>query len=121
MPNIDRHLAEDIGVGLSGPGRSEPVSGIRPSFPTLTSEVGALPNEPEDDAVFRCFGCSARVLAVCVPPAALSRVWLEPKHAYVLGLLDGATAICDVLDASALPRFETLCALEELVMLAVVA
>jgi hypothetical protein len=98
----------------------DPVSGIRRSFPTLTNEVGVLPDEPEEDVVFRCFGCAARVLRVSLSPAAVEALHLEPRHRYVLGLLDGETAICDVLDRSTLARRDTLYVLEELVILDVV-
>jgi hypothetical protein len=103
-------------------GDANPISGVRPSIPTITNEVGALPNEPEDDAIFRRFGCAARVLQLQVSHESLARFHLEPRQTYVLGLLegDGQKAICDVLDESVLPRFDTLCALEDLVTLEIV-
>jgi len=95
-------------------------SGIRPSFPTLTNEVGALPNEPEEDTLLRRFGCGARVLEVCASSELVTSLGLEPRHAYVLSLLDGKTAICDVLDMSALPRKDTLHVLDYLLGLSIV-
>jgi hypothetical protein len=98
---------------------SEPDSCVRPSLPTLSNEVGALPNEPEEDTLLRCFGCGARVLRLTVPREELATRPLDARHEHVLRLVDGNASIYDVLDWSELPRLETLRALEELVTLEV--
>ena len=99
---------------------NDPPSGIRPSFPTLNREVGALPNEPEADALLRVLGGGDRELRVHVPVGMLQRYDLTPRHGYLLGILDGVTSLTEVLDISTLPRVSTLRALEDLVFLGVI-
>jgi hypothetical protein len=107
-------------LALAHEAAHDPISGIRRSCPTLSNEVGPLPNEPEEDALYRCFGCGARVLSPIVPVGSLEGFHLETRHLHVLGLMDGETAICELLEKSDLPRHETLCVLEELLILEVV-
>ncbi len=111
---VEAESAAEWGAG------NGPSSGIRPSFPTLNREVGALPNEPEDDALLRVLGGGDRELRVHVPVGLLSRYDLTPRHGYLIGILDGVTSLTEVLDISTLPRVSTLRALEDLVFLGVV-
>jgi hypothetical protein len=97
-----------------------PESGVRPSFPTLTEEVGALPNEPEEDTLLRCLGGGDRELRVRVSAASVTEYPLGPEQGYLLGLMDGVTSITDVLDISPMSRLDTLRAIEDLLRLGVV-
>jgi hypothetical protein len=103
------------GSGPGGPG-----SGIRPSLPTLSNEVGPLLNEPEADTILRALGGGDRELRLHVHVADVSQHHLGPQHGYLLGLVDGVTSITEILDISAMPRTATLRAILELVMLGVV-
>jgi hypothetical protein len=89
-------------------------------MPTLNGEVGALPNEPECDALLRALGGGDRELRLHVHVAEVSRCELGPEHGYLLGLLDGVTSITDVLDISTMSRTATLRALMEMVLLGIV-
>jgi hypothetical protein len=97
------------------------IRGIRRSMPTVSNEVGPLPGEPEEDTLYRCFGCGARVLSAQVTLADAAEYHLDARQLTVLSLVDGETPICELIDHCDLPRHETLCALEELVILGVVA
>ena len=99
---------------------ADPPSGIRRSFPTLSNEVGALPNEPEEDAILRGLGGSERVLTLRVPRHEIMRHSLDPDHGYVLSLLDGMTPVADALDISVLHPLVTLRVIEEVVLLRLV-
>ena len=99
---------------------ADPPSGIRRSFPTLSNEVGALPNEPEEDAILRGLGGSDRVLTLRVPRHEIMRHSLDPDHGYVLSLLDGMTPVADALDISVLHPLVTLRVIEEVVLLRLV-
>lgn len=99
--------------------QSDPRSGIRASFPTLPHDIGALPGEPEEDAILRALGGGARVLRVVATEDDLARLALDPEHGVVLALVDGERAVAGIIDASAIDRRDTLRAIEELILLAV--
>jgi hypothetical protein len=101
--------------------QSDPRSGIRPSFPTMPHDIGALPGEPEEDAILRALGGAARVLRIVATGEDLARLALDPEHAIALALVDGERSVACLIDACALDRRETLRAIEELILLAVVA
>jgi hypothetical protein len=113
-----RETADSIDLEIIIEG-DDPVSGVRPSFPTLTREVGALPNEPEEDALVRRLGPSDRALRLLVPMGEVKDYTLDPQHGYLLSLLDGATTIAEIVDISSMPRLITLRILDELVVLGV--
>jgi hypothetical protein len=101
--------------------QSDPRSGIRRTMPTFPHEIGALPGEPAEDAILRALGGGSRVLFVVASEEELARLALDREHYLVLAFVDGERSVAAIEDECTLPRSATLRAIEELLLLAIVA